>query len=93
MGAFFRVMITKLEFKNPLSTSTSQIATMMKWKTDVRTLQFLIFVYIFLLKLDPLWNHFVTQNIMINIFYPPRYLKRQIDVLYDKMGMDVVPYQ
>ena len=83
-------MITKVEFKNPLSTSTSQIATMMKWKTDVRTLQFLIFVYIFLLKLDPLWNHFVTQNI-INFFYPPRYLKRQIDVLYDKNGYGRCP--
>ena len=28
---------------------------------------------------------------MINIFYPPAHLKRQIDVLRDKMGMDDAP--
>ena len=28
----------KAEFKNPLSASTSQVATVMKWKTDVHTL-------------------------------------------------------
>ena len=43
----------------------------MKWKTDVHTLQFCIFVYIYFV----FWNGvffettlFVTQNVMINIF-------------------------
>ena len=36
VGAFFRGLITKAEFKNPSSTSTSHVATVMKWKTDGR---------------------------------------------------------
>ena len=28
---------------------------------------------------------------MINLFYPPTHLKRQIDVLRDKMGTEVAP--
>ena len=30
---------------------------------------------------------------MINIFYPPTHLNIQIDVLRDKMGMNVARYQ
>ena len=51
-----------------------------------------LFIIFFLLKISHLlWNHFVTQNVMINIFYPPAHLKRQIDVLCDKMGIDDAP--
>ena len=49
------------------------------------------FCLFFLLKWDFHWNHFVTQNVMINTFYPPTHLKRQIDILHDKMGMDATP--
>ena len=38
VGAFFRRLIAKAEFKNLLSTSTFQVPTVMKRKTDVRTL-------------------------------------------------------
>ena len=48
------------------------------------------FLRFFLLKSDLLWNHIVTQNVTINTFLPT-HLKHQIDVLCDKMGVDVAP--
>ena len=63
-------------------------------QTWVRCNFLYLFIILFLLKIPYLlWSDFVTQNITINIFYPPTYLKRQIDVLHDKVGMDVAPYR
>ena len=45
----------------------------------------------FLLNWDLLWNHFLTQNVMICIVLPTTHLKRQTNVLRDKMGMEVAP--
>ena len=75
--SLFRGLITKTEFKNPSSTSTSHLATVMKWKqTCVLRNFFLLFIF-FLLKIPYLlWNIFVTQNVIISLFYPPTHLKR-----------------
>ena len=59
----------KAEFKNPSSTSNSQVAAI--WKTDMLTLYFLyLFIIFFLFKWDLPWNHFVMQNIITNIVLP-----------------------
>ena len=51
------------------------------------TLQFFIFVYnIFSFEMGCYLNHCVTEN--INMVLPTN-LKHRIDVLHDKMGMDI----
>ena len=70
-GTFFRGLITNVEFKNPSSASISQVATMWNGKQTCVRFNFLyLFLIFFLLKLDLLWNHFVTQNVMTNIVLP-----------------------
>ena len=100
MGAFFRGLITKtVEFKTLSSTSTSHLATMMKWKTDVHTLQFFIFTYnIFsfedrISSLEPLC-HKKRQDKYILPTHPPKTSDWRFvwqNVLPDKMGLDVAP--
>lgn len=64
MGAFFRGLTTETEFKNLSSASTSQVATVMKWKTGVRcTLYFLIFVTIFFLLKWDLFEEILNEKI------------------------------
>ena len=72
MGAFCRGLITKAEFKMLRVQETN---TVMKWKTDVCSLLHFLLTIFFLLKWDFLWNHLVSQNVMINIFLttqPPK---------------------
>ena len=60
------------------------------WRQNSKTLRVQVFFH---LKWDFLWNHFVTKKTIINIFLPiPTYLKCQIDILREKMGMVVAPY-
>ena len=65
----------------------------MKWKTDERTLEFFIFVYILFsfemgFFLEPLY-HTKRHD---NIFLPTHPPKTSFDVLSDKLGMDITPY-
>ena len=60
----------------------------------VASFHFCLYIF-FLLKWDFLSNHFVSKPSKRHykyIFYQPTHLKRQSDVLHDKMGMDVAPY-
>ena len=57
----------KQNLKKPSRTSTSQVVTVMKWKINVRSCNLCLFIIFFLLKWD-IWNHFVPQNVMMNLF-------------------------
>ena len=90
MGAFLRGLITKAEFKNFSSTRNKYRDEMEKRCAYVVLVMFFaynIFSFEMWFSLKPLCH---TKRHDKYIFtYPPTHLKRQIDVLRDKMGMDV----
>ena len=68
---FSHKLIRKAEFKNPSSTSISQVATVWNGKQKCVRCNFLyLFIIFFLLNWDLFWNYFVTQNTMTNKLLP-----------------------
>ena len=65
MGAFLRGLITKPEFKN-FSSTRNKYRDEMENRCAYVVLVMFLFIIFFLLKCGFLWNHFVTQNVMIN---------------------------
>ena len=76
VGAFFHGLITKAEFQNrdekynQLKLHWNLQVPWWNQKVCVRFNLLFLFKIFVLLKLDFPWNHFVTQNVLINIFLP-----------------------